>query len=202
MSLKQKAVMRLILVRHGQTAYNAKGILQGEGPIPLDDIGREQARRLATRLASEPITQAYISPLLRAKETGEIILSARNVPVEYNSLLVERRVGSFAGQPAECLRNAREEAGVSAEEYRPPGGGESHADVEVRVMQFLATIPRDQKHILIVTHGNFLRVFLEYLGLFNKESAHPRNTSVTIVEWDGERAEMILYNSVNHLDTQ
>lgn len=67
---------RLILVRHGQSTWNAQGRIQGWADPPLDDTGQEQARRLAQRLAAEEhtISALYSSPLLRARQTAEALV--------------------------------------------------------------------------------------------------------------------------------
>jgi len=66
--------MRLLLVRHGETPWNAEGRYQGQTDIPLSPVGEEQARKLGARLAGVPITRAVASPLARARRTAECAL--------------------------------------------------------------------------------------------------------------------------------
>ena len=67
---------RILLARHGQTSWNALGRLQGHTDIELNDVGREQARELAARLASAELTAVWASDLARARQTGEIVAAA------------------------------------------------------------------------------------------------------------------------------
>ena len=68
------------LARHGQTAYNHEARFQGQRPVPLDDIGREQAAELAERVAAlGPVRTLICSPLARARETAAIV-GARDRP--------------------------------------------------------------------------------------------------------------------------
>ena len=88
---------RLMLIRHGRSTWNAEGRIQGQADPPLDEMGREQARRLAERLHGEPIVALYTSPLLRARETAGIIGQALDVPVTPDERLKEYDVGDVAG---------------------------------------------------------------------------------------------------------
>ena len=69
--------MRVLLVRHGETPWNAEGRYQGQTDIPLSTVGEEQARKLGDRLAEVSITRAVASPLARAKRTAELALGEK-----------------------------------------------------------------------------------------------------------------------------
>ncbi len=71
---------RLLLVRHGETDWNADGRLQGQTDRPLSGFGREQARRLADELAAEDFEAIYSSDLARARETAEIVGARVGLP--------------------------------------------------------------------------------------------------------------------------
>ena len=81
---------RLLLVRHGETDWNADGRLQGQTDRPLSDFGRKQARGLADELAAEGFEAIYSSDLARARETAEIIGARLGLPVELDSDLREK----------------------------------------------------------------------------------------------------------------
>jgi len=93
-------------LRHGESVGNAEARWQGQSDFPLTDTGRAQARALAERWKREnqSFDLAIASPLLRAKETAEIIASALNLPIEFDPLWLERDNGEFSGLTAEEVR--------------------------------------------------------------------------------------------------
>lgn len=96
--------MRIGLIRHGLTDWNAAGRIQGQTDIPLNGEGREQAERLGRRLLTEEYQWDYIitSGLSRAQETGEIISKLLNVPLlEPDARLKERAFGQIEGLTSE-----------------------------------------------------------------------------------------------------
>ncbi len=89
----------LLLIRHGQTTWNADHILPGQLPgIELNDKGREQAARLANALALIPISAIITSPLERARDTAEIINQGRDLTIQLEPNLMDTNVGRWAGQ--------------------------------------------------------------------------------------------------------
>ena len=88
---------RLLIVRHGETPWNVEGRLQGHADIDISEKGRQQAQKVAKRLADTPIDVAYSSDLARAWHTAEIILDQRNVPLHSTEGLRERYYGVFEG---------------------------------------------------------------------------------------------------------
>jgi len=144
------------LVRHGQTDWNAERRLQGSTDIPLNDVGRGQARDAVGILAPYEWDAIVSSPLSRAAETADLIAEglgltvARRVPE-----LTERSFG-----PAEGMQ-----AGPELEALRVPGGfkgAESEDEAAGRglaALEALAGEFRGQR-LLVVTHGTLLRVSL------------------------------------------
>jgi probable phosphoglycerate mutase len=144
------------LVRHGQTDWNAERRLQGSTDIPLNDVGRGQARAAVGILAPYEWDAIVSSPLSRAAETADLIAEglgltvARRVPE-----LTERSFG-----PAEGMQ-----AGPELEALRVPGGfkgAESEdeaADRGIAALEALAEEFRGRR-LLVVTHGTLLRVTL------------------------------------------
>lgn len=88
---------RILLVRHGETDWNAAGRIQGHSDTPLNAAGRLQARRAAQRLAREPIRALYSSDLARAFETATIIGVPLGLTVVVSPQLRERRYGEWEG---------------------------------------------------------------------------------------------------------
>jgi probable phosphoglycerate mutase len=144
------------LVRHGQTDWNAERRLQGSTDIPLNDVGRGQARDAVGILAPYEWDAIVSSPLSRAAETADLI-------AEGLGLTVSRRVPELTERsfgPAEGMQ-----AGPELEALRVPGGfkgAESEdeaADRGIAALEALAEEFRGQR-LLVVTHGTLLRVSL------------------------------------------
>src|SRR4029078_6301282 len=95
--LAYSVMATLLLVRHGETDWNAPGRLQGHTDRPLNDYGRRQARELADRLGDDGIAAIYASDLSRAKETAEIVGARLGLPVVIDADLRERNWGSWEG---------------------------------------------------------------------------------------------------------
>ena len=144
------------LVRHGQTDWNAERRLQGATDIPLNDVGRGQARDAVAILAPYEWDAIVSSPLSRAAETADLI-------AEGLGLTVSRRVPELTERsfgPAEGMQ-----AGPELDALRVPGGfkgAESEdeaADRGLAALEALAEEFRGQR-LLVVTHGTLLRVSL------------------------------------------
>ena len=145
----------LLLVRHGETDWNAEGRLQGHTDRPLSDYGRRQARQLADELAGEELAAVYASDLARARETAEIVGERLGLPVVLEPDLREKNWGSWEGlTPGE--RAGVEFAGESTEE---------HAERTLRALRRIAERYPGGR-VLVVTHGGSMRrVQTEALGL-------------------------------------
>jgi phosphoserine phosphatase len=89
--------MNILLVRHGETAWNREGRYQGRTDVPLSDVGRAQVAALGRRLADIPLKIAYASPLARAKNTAEAIIGGRDVPLWFDEGLMEISHGGWEG---------------------------------------------------------------------------------------------------------
>src|SRR3954470_19573703 len=95
-----RAVMNLLLVRHGETAWNREGRYQGRTDVPLSSDGEAQVRALGARLAHLQIAIAICSPLTRTRHTAQAVLGARAVPLETDAALIEISHGAWEGQLA------------------------------------------------------------------------------------------------------
>lgn len=152
--------MSFYLLRHGQTNWNKNGIVQGRYDVPLNDNGREQARKAGESLKDIPIAICYVSPLSRAKETAEIALKGRDIPMVFDNRLVEIAYGEYEGTNwlAEDYQHLRRQI---ANRFKK---GENYFDVAHRAYGFLDEIaPRSLKeNILVVCHGGIGRVIKSY----------------------------------------
>jgi probable phosphoglycerate mutase len=150
----------LYIMRHGKTDWNAAHKLQGRTDIPLNDEGRRMAAEAARTYAAIPLDLCYCSPLSRAKETAEIFLRGRDIPIVPDERLCEMSFGIYEGtehashlpdSPIAPLFNEPQNYLVPVE------GGESFEALFARTGQFLCEVVEPQlrqgKNILIIGHG-------------------------------------------------
>lgn len=152
--------MRIILVRHGQTAWNAgagEERFRGRTDLPLDETGLAQASAVARRLKSEPIAAIYASPLSRARQTAVPLAVALDQPIYGDDGLLDINYGQFQG-----LTHAK--AAVAYPELytlwrATPGqvrfpGGESLADVRARLLALLDELAGQHPDETVVLVGH------------------------------------------------
>lgn len=158
----------LLLIRHGQTDWNLQGRYTGQSDIPINETGREQARRLADRLKETPPDVIYASDLIRARETAEIIAATCNVRLYTDPRLREINQGVWEGMlfPDIKARFAREFAAREADPLTVAAPeGETVGEVRQRVLAALEEII--QKHpgerVAIVAHGLVLAIIKGYV---------------------------------------
>src|SRR3954462_1932952 len=136
----------LLLVRHGETDWNAEGRLQGHTDRPLNEYGRRQAKELAARLAREHVDAIYASDLSRARETAEIVGERLGLTVVIDPDLREKNWGNWEGLTGD-------------ERVHVEFVGESPIDHRTRVMAAVDRIVARHpgQRIVVVTHGGSLR---------------------------------------------
>ncbi len=157
---------RLFLIRHGETAWNAIKRLQGHSDIPLNENGRAQARRHGAKLAGlidQPERWHFVaSPLMRASETMAIIRDCMGLPRDEFATsqdLIELYYGAWEGKSWEEL--AGETPALIKERFRnpwdtvAPGGGESHDEMQARVVAWYEALPA---LTVAVTHSGPTRI--------------------------------------------
>ena len=145
-------------LRHGETDYNAAGLSQGALDISLNATGREQAANAGPLLAGQGITGIISSPMLRTRETTDIVNDFLRLPVEYEPDLREVIFGGMEGKPLlpwfpEWLEGT----------YTPPNA-ESFAQVLTRVERAMERALRPGP-LLIVAHGGVFRALRDLMGL-------------------------------------
>ena len=158
MSAHDKPVYHFVFVRHGESIGNAQARWQGQSDYALTEKGSSQARALAARWKSENVKFDLIvsSPLIRAKETAEMIASAVGAPVEYDPILLERHIGEMEGMTAEELRKRPQPPYVTPYDSIG-GGGEGDWALFLRAGQALQKLlRRPAGSYLIVSHGGLL----------------------------------------------
>ncbi|MFG1603948.1 histidine phosphatase family protein [Actinoplanes sp. NPDC049265] len=222
--MKVERLRWLGVVRHGQSTGNVIAeraenggresidIPERDADVPLSDHGREQAAAVGRWLAERPPDLAIVSPYLRTRQTAETALAGTGVPMEVDERLRDRELGVLdllTGHgvrerlPAEAARRAR----LGKFYYRPPGG-ESWADVLLRLRALLREVREDHPGARVVLFGHEAIVLLvRYLaeGLSEAElMAVAHDTTVancSISSWRrlGDRLEPELFNHVEHL---
>jgi probable phosphoglycerate mutase len=155
------------LARHGQTAYNLERRFQGHLPVPLDDTGREQAADLAERASAgaggTPFVVLWCSPLLRARETADIVAERIGLQPREDPRLMETDAGDWTDRLFTDVQAEDPDGFTGFIEGRPDfafPGGESFAQQGVRVAAALADVERGELPALVVCHGVVIRIAL------------------------------------------
>ena len=156
--MAEKIIYQFTFLRHGESTGNAQSRWQGQSDYPLTDRGRAQANALAERWKSENVKFDLViaSPLVRAKETAEIVAMALNVRVEIDPLWLERDIGEMEGLTAEEVRQRPQPPYVTP--YNSIGGdGEGDWELFLRAGRALhELLKRPAGNYLIVSHGGML----------------------------------------------
>jgi broad specificity phosphatase PhoE len=177
---------RIYLARHGQTAYNAEGRFQGQGPVPLDATGRVQAAALAEQASAYEFAALWCSPLRRARETADVLARHIDLAPREDARLMETDAGawtdrSFAEVQAEDPEGfARFKRGDPAFAFP---GGESFAQQGVRVAAAFHDIKRAEAPTLVVCHGGVIRLAL-FQRTKDREALGDSVPNATIVPLD------------------
>lgn len=199
---------RIYLIRHGRTAWNREVRFRGRTDLPLDEVGRLQARAIARRLSSHPIAAIYSSPLLRAVQTAEPLADALGLEVQKEGQLIDINYGDWQGlSPEEVSRRYPElyRKWLSAPHVIRIPGGESLEEVRRRVVQALMRIIEKHRgrEIAIVGHQVVNKVMLcAVLGLSNASfwRIEQENGCINVFDHEGEHFNIILLNDTCHLE--
>ncbi len=157
----------LYLARHGETAYNHEGRFQGQQQIPLNDTGRAQAGELADRAAGYDFRALWCSPLLRARETADIVAARIGLEPVEDARLMETDAGDWTDRSFVEVRAeapALFDSFAAAESGFAFPGGESFAQQEVRVGAALGEIEQGELPALVVCHGMVIRAAFAVRG--------------------------------------
>lgn len=190
--------MIIYVMRHGETDWNKKGLLQGRRDIPLNERGRELARITGEQLEEVTFSAVFSSPLKRAEETARLALKGQNIPMTLDERLTEVSFGEDEGKENGYLSKFF----TAPADYIPPKGGESFEELHRRTKAFLADIiSRDDledKTVLVVTHGAASRALLNSLREFDLADfwadGVSKNCSVAILESVRSKVRLIEEN--------
>lgn len=198
--------MRVYLVRHGQTAWNAEQKAQGHTDIPLDNEGVEQARLLVSAFEGRPFSRILSSDLQRAKATATPLSKRFSIDLELRTDLRERSFGEWEALPFEIIaQNFIEQellTGQPREELRPPGG-ESQLDVWSRIERVAAEIEDYHEPLVVVSHGGSCSLLMSRLlrgTPFTARSFRFDNTGImTLARRPDTGYQLLRYNDSSHL---
>ncbi len=199
---------RIYLVRHGATVLSAEDAFAGATDVALSDEGREQARRLSERLASEPIAAFYASPMSRTLETARILAAPHRLDVVASGGLREISHGHWEGRkradveklfPEEYARWEADPFSTAVE------GGESGLAVTARALPELLRIVQahEGRQALLVSHKATIRLLVSVLLGFDPRAYRDRlgqsPASLNILDFkDATHARLSLFNDTSH----
>jgi 2,3-bisphosphoglycerate-dependent phosphoglycerate mutase len=201
-------VTRVVLLRHGQTAWNAEQRIQGQLDVPLNANGQWQAHRLADALQGEEVTAIYSSDLTRTRQTAAPLALHKGLEPRLDAGLRERAFGSFEGRTyQEIDQRWPEHAALWRARdlhYRPGGGEDLHSFNErsISTVQKLAAAHAGQS-IAIFAHGGVLDCV--YRAALHIELTAPRswtidNAVINRLLWTPEGLSLVGWNDGAHLD--
>ena len=197
--------MMLYIVRHGETDWNRMKKVQGRTDIPLNDYGRHLAEETAEGMKEIRLDLAYTSPLRRARETAEILLAGRNIPLIDEERIQEISFGRYEGMYSGGDQRSPESDAFNrffsdTGNYVPPEDAETIPQLYERTGAFLAEMCAREdladKNILVSTHGAAMTALLNRIkGSLSVEhfwqDEVPPNCSVTMVEIKEGKAESV-----------
>ena len=192
----------IILVRHGQTATNAKGLLVGRSDPALTELGQRQA--IALRPLLENVTEVWVSPLQRTRSTAELAMPHASYSVRESFLEVD--YGDLEGQPLSVVSEAQWQA-FETDHTVAIGNGESLASVDARVHAELDVLFADResllhssdRHLAIVSHVSPIKSAMAWaLGVPGAVAWRTRldNGSITTIGTRRRSPTLIHFNMV------
>ncbi len=202
----------LVLVRHGETAWNRELRFQGHADVPLNDMGHEQARRLGLRLADAAVDHLFCSDLMRAQQTAAPAAQRLGLPVVTLAGLREQHFGLVEGLRGDEIRALHPRAWEEWLEFREDHAmpeGESPRRFHARVIETLGAIAAAHagRTLLVVTHGGVLDMVWRTahgLGLNGPRQSDIPNAGVSRIRLpDASRPghiEILDWADTRHLD--
>ena len=199
---------RLLVIRHGETAWNAALRIQGHTDIPLNDTGLRQAAQMAQALADEGIAAIYSSDLQRAAATAAALALTAGVAVTHDTGLRERHFGVFEGAtfreieerwPDDARRWRQREPGFA------PGGGEALQDFNARSVAAATRLAAGHpgQTIALVAHGGVLDCLYRAatrIALDAPRTWQLGNASINRLLHSPEGLVLVGWNDTHHLD--
>ena len=152
---------RIVLLRHGRTASNAEGRIQGQLDTPLDELGLVQAEALGTVFAADPPARVVSSDLARARATAQAVCDHIGLPLVVDARLRETHFGAWQGLTGDEVAAGWPEAFEAWRRHEGhPVGGETPAQVGERAVAAAREHMVDEGTLLLVTHGGTARALV------------------------------------------
>jgi alpha-ribazole phosphatase/probable phosphoglycerate mutase len=197
---------RLILARHGQTAWNVEKVFRGRAGVALDDVGTRQAELLGRYLGNCELEAIYTSPVKRALDTASIVARYQKVAVRVSQGLTDLDFGKWQSLPEQEVKRLYpailDEWRNRPHKVRIPGG-ESLDDVTKRTAEVVdEVLSRHNGNVLLVSHRVVIKVLICYLlGLDNSHFWNIRQdvAGITIFSYTDRHFVMIRHNDTSHL---
>lgn len=196
-------IKNLYLVRHGETDWNRDKRIQGQSDIPLNDLGREQSKQLASRIPFFKIQSVFSSDLSRAYETAQIAMADSQLTIQKDIRFREAHLGEAEGlTPEEIMEKYSESALTRWRSYDELDldycfpKGESKRKIMVRVRDAVLEVIKNSQHdqLMIFTHGILMRALTH---AFNQGTEFDlqlfSNGSIHKFEWNEERPDYLKY---------
>ncbi|MCX2829736.1 histidine phosphatase family protein [Bacillus pseudomycoides] len=205
-------MVRIFLVRHGETEGIRAGRMEARLDSPLTTLGIQQAQAVALKLNEEQLHSIYTSPSLRAVKTAEIIMGDKELSLIKDKALYEMDIGFWDGKkPNEIKRDDSDrfkDFSENPELFRPnPDRGESFEDVQNRAFSFLNRIIKDHENqnILVVSHTVVLKLIMCHFKRKNiKNFWDPpiiQNGSLSLVHIHHDEVLVELDSDISHLQS-
>ena len=200
----------IFLIRHGETEYNKKGIVQGRGVNPpLNEKGRTQAESFFQKYQSEPFEIVYTSTLNRAIESVQSFID-KKIPHEKFQELDEIGWGDFEGREVDDYFHSEFKRIIgewkNGNHNEKTANGESPLELQEKHNRFIKILQsRPQKKILVCMHGRALRILLCTLlnkSLSEMEEFPHYNLSLYKVLFDGTEFKVTTFNDLTHLNVE
>jgi len=170
----KKNYCTIYLVRHGETEWNVKKIMQGHKDSNLTEKGINQAKDTAKRLKKIKFDQVFSSDLGRAKKTAEILAIEHKLAVTTHKALRERSFGKYDGRKLKRFQEELKEVLQEFEDlndqekfkYKMSYDNKSWGDIIAKFITFLReiSIAYPNKKVLVISHGGVIKFFLIHLG--------------------------------------
>jgi 2,3-bisphosphoglycerate-dependent phosphoglycerate mutase len=202
-------MIRFLVLRHGETSWNAEGRIQGQLDAALSERGREQAQALGRALAEEKIDELWSSDLSRARDTARALPAAARLGIKEDTRLRERHFGILQGllyAEAEAQYPER----IAGYHKSAPGedfvSGESLTEFYRRASGFFASLSETTppgRTIAVATHGGVVSClyrFANQIPLSEQRTWAMPNAAINEFLFDADKWQVVRFADVGHLD--